>query len=129
MEGHDPEPADGASSASSPLDGALSQEISNEIGRLYKQHYGKGPLSSRTYLQPELVVVVLGGGYTASEQTLFEAGKWYEVRQARQLWQDSMKVRFIDKIEQLTGREVKAFMSANHQDPDFAVEMFVLEAA
>jgi uncharacterized protein YbcI len=111
------------------LDGALSQEISNEISRLYKEHYGKGPLSSRTYLQPELVVVVLGGGYTAAEQTLFEAGKWYEVRQARQLWQDSMKVRFIDKIEEFTGREVKAFMSANHQDPDFAVEMFVLQAA
>jgi len=51
---------------------------------------------------------------------MFEAGKWYEVRQARQHWQDSMKVLFIDKIEELTGRKVKAFMSANTQDPDRA---------
>ena len=67
-------------------DGALRQDISNEIVGLYKEHYGKGPTRCRTYLQPELVIVVLGEGYTAAEQTLFEAGKWYEVRQARQIW-------------------------------------------
>jgi uncharacterized protein YbcI len=30
-------------------------------------------------------------------------------------------------IEQLTGRKVLAFMSANHIDPDLAVELFILE--
>ena len=109
-------------------DGILRQDIANEMGRLYKEHYGKGPLTCRTYMQRELVVVVLSGGYTAAEQTLFEAGKWYEVRLTRQLWQDSMKARFVDKIEELTGRKVKAFMSANHQGPDLAVEMFVLDS-
>jgi uncharacterized protein YbcI len=128
MDDDSPEREDSAplGASSQGGDGALSQKISNEIGRLYKQHFGKGPLTSRTYVQPELIVVVLGGGYTAGEQTMFEAGKWYEVRQARQLWQDSMKVRFIDKIEELTGRKVKGFMSANTQDPDLAVELFVL---
>ena len=127
MEGRG-EPEDGApSGAGSEADqGALTQQISDEVARLYKHDFGKGPLEARTYLQPDLVVVVLSGGYTASEQTLFDAGKWYEVRQARQHWQDSMKVRFIDKIEGLTGRNVKAFMSANTQDPDLAVELFVL---
>jgi len=93
-----------------------------------KENFGKGPLKCRTYLLPELVLVVLGGGYTAGEQALFEAGKWYEVRQARQSWKDTMEVRFIDKIEELTGQTVKAFMGANHQDPDLAVELFVLES-
>jgi len=108
-------------------DGALRQQISNAVVGLYKQHYGKGPTRCRTYLQPDLVVVVLGEGYTASEQTLFEGGRWYEVREARQLWQDTMRARFVETIEGLTGGEVRAFMSANHQDPDFAVELFVLE--
>jgi uncharacterized protein YbcI len=107
--------------------GALRNDISNEIVGLYKAHFGKGPTRCRTYLQPELVIVVLGEGYTAAEQTLFEAGKWYEVREARQMWQDTMKARFVETIERLTGRSVRAFMSANHQDPDLAVEMFVLE--
>ena len=109
--------------------GALRQAISNAVVGLYKQHYGRGPTRCRTYLQPELVVVVLGGGYTASEQTMFEAGRWYQVREARQQWQDSMQVRFVEAIEKLTASQVQAFMSANHQDPDLAVELFVLEKA
>src|SRR5215211_3850786 len=43
--------------------GALRQEISNAVVGLYKEHYGKGPTQCRTYVEPELVVVVLGGGY------------------------------------------------------------------
>ena len=109
-------------------DGTLRQDISTAMVGLYKDHYGEGPTRCRTYLHPDLVIVVLGGGYSAAEQTLWEAGKWYEVRQARLLWQDSMQAKFVDVIKELTGREVSAFMSANRQDPDLAVEMFLLEA-
>jgi uncharacterized protein YbcI len=108
-------------------DGILSNEISNAVVALYKEHGGKGPTRCRTYLQSDLAAVVLGGGYTASEQTLFEDGRWYAVRETRQLWQDSMQARFVEAIERLTGRKVQAFMSANHQDPDLSVELFVLE--
>jgi uncharacterized protein YbcI len=107
--------------------GALRADISREMVALYKSYYGKGPVRCRTYLQPELVTVVLGGGYTPSERTLFEDGMWHEVRHARQIWQDSMQERFVESIERLTRRRVAAFMSANRQDPDFAVELFVLE--
>ena len=65
---------------------------------------------------PALRLVVLGGGYTAAEQTLFEASKWHEVRQARTAWQDSMALRFVERIQRLTRRRVKAFLSANRQD-------------
>jgi uncharacterized protein YbcI len=106
--------------------GPLRQELSNAIVSLFKEHFGRGPADCRTYLEPDLVVVVMTGGYHAAEQTLFEAGKWHEVRQARMSWQDTMQVRFVDTIERLTGREVKAFMSANHQAPDITVELFVL---
>ena len=108
-------------------DGTLRQDISAAMVALYKQHFGTGPTRCRTYIPPDLVIVVLGGGYSAAEQTMLEAGRWYEVRQARQLWQDSMQARFVDAIEKLTERKVAAFMSANRQDPDLAVEMFVLE--
>lgn len=109
-------------------DGTLRRDISTAMVGLYKQHYGEGPTRCRTYLHPDLVIVVLGGGYSAAEQTLWEAGKWYEVRQARLLWQDSMQAKFVDVVNELTGRKVSAFMSANRQDPDLAVEMFLLEA-
>ena len=108
--------------------GTLRQEISNAIVGLYKSHFGRGPTRCRTYLEPDLVIVVLGEGYTISEQTMFDAGKWFEVREARQIWQDSMEERFVKTVEKLTGRKVIAFMSANRQQPDFAVEIFLLDA-
>jgi uncharacterized protein YbcI len=106
--------------------GPLRQDISNTIVTLFKQRFGRGPTSCRTYLESDLVVLVMSGGFTAAEQTMFEAGKWHDVRSARMAWQDSMQARFIEAIERLTHRTVKAFMSANHQGPDITVELFVL---
>jgi uncharacterized protein YbcI len=112
--------------AAGPPEGTMREDISREMVGLYKRYSGKGPVRCHTYLQPELVTVVLGGGYTAGEQTLFEDGRWHEVRRARQVWQDTMQERFVEVIERRTGRSVAAFMSASHQDPDLAVELFVL---
>ena len=108
-------------------DGPLRQQLSNAMMALYKQYYGKGPTDCRAYLERDLVVLVLTGGYNAGEQTLFEDGKWHDVRRARLAWQDSMEERFTETIEQLTHRTVKAFMSASHQDPDVSVKLFVLD--
>jgi uncharacterized protein YbcI len=99
-------------------------DISNTIVTLFKQRFGRGPTSCRTYLDTDLVVLVMAGGYTPGEQTMFE--EWHDVRQARLAWQDSMEVSFVEAIERLTHRTVGAFMSANHQDPDVTVELFVL---
>jgi uncharacterized protein YbcI len=74
------------------------------------------------------VIIVMRGGYTAAEQTMFEAGRWHDVRQARLAWQDSMEARFVEMIEQHTNRRVKAFMSANRQDAEMTVELFVLDS-
>ena len=130
MEGNEPHPEDAERMREPVSDGqgTLRAKISTAIVGLYKKHYGKGPTHCRTYLEPDIVIVVLGEGYTASEQTMFEAGKWYDVRQGRQIWQDSMQEHFVGAIEELTNRRVRAFLSANRQDPDFAVELFVLES-
>jgi uncharacterized protein YbcI len=107
--------------------GPLRQQLANATMALYKQYFGKGPTTCRAYLEPDMVVLVLNGGYTAAEATLFEAGRWHDVRQSRLTWQDSMEARFVEAVERLTGRSVNAFMSANHQDPDVSVELFILE--
>jgi uncharacterized protein YbcI len=120
-------PEDAAAMREHPQSGGpLRQDISNTNETLFKQRFGRGPTTCRTYLEADLVVLVMSGGYTAGEQTMFEAGKWYDVRQARLAWQDSMEAHFVDAIERLTERTVRAFMSANHQDPDITVELFVL---
>jgi uncharacterized protein YbcI len=128
MSGHQLHPEDAAAmrERSEPA-GPLRQDISNTIVTLFKQRFGRGPTSCRTYLESDLVVLVMSGGYTAGEQTMFEAGRWHDVRRARLAWQDSMEARFVEAIERLTHRSVKAFMSANHQAPDITVELFVLD--
>jgi uncharacterized protein YbcI len=129
MSDHTLHPDDAAAMREPLIDrrGELRQQLSNAVVALFKQYLGRGPTDCRTYLEPDLVIVVLAGGYTASERTLFEDGKWHEVRQARLSWQDSMEVRFIETIERLTQRTVKAFLSANRQDADLTVEIFALE--
>ena len=127
MSAHELHPEDAAAMREhSQPGGPLRQDISNTIVTLFKQRFGRGPTTCRTYLEANLVVLVMSGGYTAAEQTMFDAGKWHDVRQARLAWQDSMEVSFVEAIERLTQRKVGAFMSANHQDPDVTVELFVL---
>ena len=64
---------------------------------------------------------------TAPRDELYEAGRFIDVRGMRIAFQDTMELRFSAKIEELTGRKVVAFMSADHQGPDLALEAFVLE--
>jgi uncharacterized protein YbcI len=109
-----------------PPEGPLRHAISDAFVGLYKAHFGKGPTKCRTYLEPDLVVVLLRGGFTPAEQTLVESGKWREVRGSRRAWQEVMEAKFRETIEELTGRTVEAFMSESHENPELAIEVFVL---
>ena len=106
----------------------MEGEISTEIVHLLKEHGGRGPTECRTYFAEELVIVLLRGGYNRMEDSLLEDGKWLDVRATRHLFQDTMEGRFTEVIQRLTGREVAAFMSASHQDPDLQIEAFVLDS-
>ncbi|MDQ3356567.1 MAG: DUF2294 domain-containing protein [Actinomycetota bacterium] len=75
----------------------------------------------------DLVVVLLRGGFTIAEQTLYEGGHESSVRDSRHALQDTLEGRMTDIIEELTRRKVVAFMSASHQDPDLQVELLLLE--
>ena len=37
-----------------------------------------------------------------------------------------MEERYVDLVQTTLGREVEAFLSANHHDPDVQVEIFLL---
>ena len=67
------------------------------------------------------------GGFSRFENTLFEDGKFLDVRGMRHAFQDTMEGRLTEVIERLTGRMVAAFMSASHQRPDLQMEVFVLD--
>ena len=106
--------------------GDLAAAISTAFVGLLKEHGDRGPTKCRTYIDEDLIIVLMRGGYSRLENTLFEDGKWLDVRSTRHAFSDTMEGRFTETIERLTGRTVFAFMSASHQQPDIQVEMFVL---
>ena len=101
-------------------------EISNAISRLHKEFIGRGPTNSRTTIDGNLVVCLLEGGYTRAEQTLGANDKADLVAAGRLGLQDAMRQAMIAAVEQITGRRVYSFMSANDLDQNLQVEVFVL---
>jgi uncharacterized protein YbcI len=112
-----------------PGGGELLASISRRIVQLLARHAGKGPTKCKTHWAgPDMLVVVLGGGYTEAEQTLYERGRGDDVRAYRTAIQDVLRADMTAEVEELTRRKVIAFMSTSHQHPDLLVELFVLES-
>ncbi len=100
--------------------------ISDGLVALLKEYYGRGPTEAKSYYQDDLVVCILRGGFSRVEETLLEGGRGSAVIEQRMQFQELMRGRFEQVIEDATGREVIGFMSGNQQQPDMMCEVFVL---
>jgi len=110
-----------------PAGGVTASAISNGVVRLLREYTGRGPTRARTYLNDDLVTVVLEDTLTKGERSLVADGETDLVLQARHAYQRTMRTDLIAVVEEATGRKVRAFLSDNHIEPDVAVESFVLE--
>jgi uncharacterized protein YbcI len=109
--------------------GELLSAISTSIVSILRENYGRGPTKAKTYVLDDLVVCVLRNGFTALEETMMAEGKKGEVVEMRHEFQKMMGARYKEKIEELTGRNVVAFLSQAHIEPDITLEVFMLDAA
>jgi uncharacterized protein YbcI len=107
--------------------GKLLSEITNRIVSFMREHYGRGPIRAKTYVLDNLIVCVLSDGFTAIERTMMEGGEPERVLEMRRDFQRMMKVRYSEMIEELTGRNVLAFLSQAHIEPDLMIEMFLMD--
>ena len=56
-----------------PRDGGqLLLRISNELVRVQKKFFGKGPTAAKSYMLDDVLIVVMRGGFTTAEQTMLE---------------------------------------------------------
>jgi len=108
-------------------DGELSAALSNSIVALMAEYTGRGATQSKTYVNENLITCIMHDSLTKGERSLVLDGKEDAVLEMRRTYQETMRPELIAIVERLTGRKVAAFMSANHVDPDVAVETFVLE--
>ncbi len=109
--------------------GALQAAISNAVVSTISEFTGRGPTKVRTTLSGDWVFVTLEDSLTKGERKLAEIGREDSVTRTRHDYQVAMARDLSSLIAELTGREVLAFMSANHVDPDYAVEAFALAPA
>ena len=109
--------------------GTLSA-ISNEMVRIYKDQFGRGPTKTRTqWAGADIILVTLEQTFTPAEQRLRELGEHARLRELRLLFQYAEVVVFCEPIERITGRTVRAFISGIDTYADIASEMFVLYPA
>jgi uncharacterized protein YbcI len=104
----------------------LRQAIADAVVRSLQEHTGRGATRARTVLGSDAVIVFLEDSLTRGERTLIACGSDAEVLRIRRAFQEAMKPDLIAIVEDLTGRTVMAFMSANHLDPDCSAEIFLL---
>ncbi len=109
--------------------GKLAAAISNAIVGLHREYYGRGAKRARTVMGAEYVICFMEDIYTPVERTLIEAGRFNAVQGTRTAFQETMREKFSEAVEQLTGRKVVGFLSQVHVDPDLSVETFILEGS
>jgi uncharacterized protein YbcI len=123
--------ADGAVPSTDGRTSSLLTELSNEMVRLFKEQFGRGPTTVRAaWAGPDIVMVVLENTFTAAERTLVRLGEHQRVRETRMFFQYATAVDMCEPVERLTGRKVRAFSSGIDTEADgLSVETFVLHPA
>ena len=109
-------------------DGHLMTAISNEMVRLYKDRFGRGPTMTRTHwLGRDVLAVILEDTLTPVERSLAAMGEHQRLRDLRTFFQYATVPGFCEPIERLTGRKVRAFISGIDTEVDgVSTEMFFL---
>ena len=108
--------------------GQLLAAISTSIVGILRDHYGRGPMKAKTYALDDIIVVVMrGSGFTALEQTIMDSGEPDRVIDMREDFQRVMATRYKETIRELTGRNVVAFLSQAHVEPDITMEVFFMD--
>jgi uncharacterized protein YbcI len=107
--------------------GEAAQAISNALVRLLRDYTGRGPTQAYTTITDSHVIVVLRDALLKAERSLVKDGHSDAVIDMRRRFQRTMKDDLVAAVEENTGREVLAFLSDHHIDPDIAVEIFILK--
>ena len=101
--------------------------VSNGIVQLLRETYGRGPTKAKSYLNDDVVLVVLEDILTTVEKTLLDDGKEALIREVRLTYQAAESNRFKSIVEDALGRRVLTYHSQVTFNPDMAFEIFVLE--
>ena len=106
---------------------ALLAAVTEAMVEFHQRYHHRKPVTAKTVrLGEDLLACVLGGVYTDVEKTMIEIQRGTIVQETRNAFQNAMQDKFINAVQQLTGRSVLAFISNHHVGPDIEIELFFL---
>jgi uncharacterized protein YbcI len=106
---------------------SLLMQISNEMVKLYKTQFGRGPTKVRTnWAGADTLISTLEDSLTPAERNMVAMGEHHRLRDTRMFFQYATEKEFREVIERLTGRKVWAFVSGIDAQRDVSCEIFYL---
>jgi uncharacterized protein YbcI len=102
-------------------------QLSNEMVRLYKDQFGRGPTRARSHWAGEdAILCTLEDSMTPAERNLVRMEEHQRLRDTRMFFQYATEADFREAAERVTGREVRAFVSGIDVEHDVSTELFYL---
>ena len=116
------------SAPDSPLTGeGLLSAVTDAMVAFHVRYHHREPGTARSLmLGDDLLACVMGGVYTDVEKTMIEIQRETIVQETRNAFQNAMQDKFINAVQDLSGRSVLAFISNHHVGPDVEIELFLL---
>jgi uncharacterized protein YbcI len=107
--------------------GEVNAQIARSIVAAYRVAYGRGPARARAMFRDDVVVVVLEDVLTPAERSLIAGGRADDALAMRRSLHAAMRPSLERAVADATGCGVRAAMGDTHDDPDVAVEIFLLD--
>jgi uncharacterized protein YbcI len=104
----------------------MRMRVNDAIIRILRAHTGRGATRTRSMIDSHSVVVFMHDCLTKGETVLLEHEMPTPVLELRESFQIAMRDDMVPAIEEVVGRRVTAFLSANSVEPDVMVEVFML---
>jgi uncharacterized protein YbcI len=108
--------------------GWLLQDVSNAMVALHKEQFGRGPTRVQSHFAgPDALLCVMDDALLPAESKMVDMGEQQRVRETRMFFQVATAAEFIETVETITGRTVRAFASASDPDRSVVMENFIFE--
>jgi len=113
-----------------PRERADLQTLSNEMVRLYKEQFGRGPTKVVSHFAgSDTLICTLENTLTPAERNLAALGEHQRLRDVRLFFQHVTENQFVEAVERTTGRKVRGFISGIDTTKDISAEVFYLYPA
>jgi uncharacterized protein YbcI len=103
--------------------------VSNAMVRLHKEQFGRGPTGARSqFAGPDMLLCVLDDALLPAELKMAAMGDHQRVRESRLAFQAATYDDFVQAVEEIVHRKVRAFGSAIDVAENVVFESFVFES-